>query len=235
MGFSFLLGKDIRARACTAFDICEFNRHNMQDSTTDISSGASVVSLNSMTQASLVVRALRSHKSSRERYQDCSGNTMDVKTLNSAILNVKKEYADQSAKKAEVDRKIDKWSASTTVVAKMSSKDDSDRDDSDEEEQQHRHKNTRTALAFGNVDDDFDFDDDPEENRELFKDFVAPKGNSNARKSSTSSSKSATKSVSSTLQQPSLVTSKGIVIKPGQAIRVKAHGNRSKQGSTSDF
>lgn len=206
----------------------------MEDASTDKSSGASVVSLNSMTQASLVVRALRSHKSSRERYQDCSGNTMDVKTLNSAILNVKKEHADQSAKKAELDMKIDKWSTSSTVVGKLSSKDDSDKDDSDEEEQ-HHHKNSRTAITSSNADDDFDFDDDPEENRELFKDFVAPKGSSSAGKSSTNSFKSGTKSASSTLQQPSLVTSKGIVIKPGQAIRVKAHGNRSKQGSTSDF
>lgn len=210
-------------------------------SSVDPSSSAPVISLNSMTQASLVVRALRSQKSSRERYQDFNQHALDVKSLNTAILSVKTDQEAHAAKKADVDRKLDSWTSSAIRDDKPEIRNgvESDREDSEDERDRGQITSAKGKLSAAAAEDDFDFDEDPEDNRELFKDFVAPKSRRPRFESTTIRSTSASKQLSSTtsssVTQPSLITSKGIVIKPGQAIRVKAHGNRSKAGATSEY
>lgn len=191
-----------------------------------------VVSLNSMTQASLVVKALRSQKASRERYQDFNQNSLDVKSLNTAILNVKREQVDLATQKADMDNRIDSWTSSSIRPGdsiRQINEASNSRDDSEDEDNQQACQTKLPTTA----DDDFDFDDDPDDNRELFKGFVAPKSNrsggggSGLGKTSTTANNKFSSSTTAT-HQPSLITSKGIVIKPGQAIRVKARGNRAK-------
>lgn len=194
----------------------------------------SVIPLNSMAQAERVVRALRSQKASRERYQDFNQNAMDVKSLNTAILTVRKDQENHAVKKAEVDRRIDNWKASSVRVEEKKRADSCEKDEDSENEDEEQHK-SQPKQRNHDDDDDFDFGDDPDDDRELFKDFVAPKANNGASSKNSLKSSGKQLSTASTTQQPSLITSKGYAIKPGQAIRVKAHGNRNKFGAVNDF
>lgn len=197
-----------------------------------MSSGSShkVISLNSIDHASLVVKAMRSKKSSDGRYQDAAVQKgMDVNKLDTAILTVRQHQDQHDAKRAQIEDKMASW----TVVSKYvpsSKNSDSENEDSDREGGiPKNYKSQEKARGQRNEEDAMDFDDfdDPDENAELFRGFVAPKSKSGVGSKSTTS-KPLSKTSSISLPHPTLMTSKGVVIKPGQAIRVKPVGSRAK-------
>lgn len=193
-----------------------------------------VVSLNSINHASLVVKAMRSKKSSEGRYQDASQTGMDVQRLDSAIMVVRHKQDQHDAKRAEIEDKMVGWTAGSKDVSPTVGKNaGSENDDSDNDGTPSRSlRSQRKPPGQRNEEDAMEFDefDDPEDNAELFRGFVAPKSHSSTGTKIPSSKPSSKTSVIAS--HPTLMTSKGVVIKPGQAIRVKPLGSRAKQSAS---
>lgn len=194
-----------------------------------------VISLNSIDHASLVVRAMRSKKSSEGRYQDAAVQKgMDVNKLDTAILTIRHQQDQHDAKRLQIEDKMASWVVGSKDMQSTKNS-DSEKEDSECEVSPRNSKSQEKLRGQRNEEDAMDFDglDDSDDNAELFRGFVAPVSKSGVGSKSTSS-KPLSKSSSVSLPYPTLMTSKGVVIKPGQAIRVKPIGSRAKQ-STSEL
>lgn len=194
-----------------------------------------VISLNSIDHASLVVRAMRSKKSSEGRYQDATVQKgMDVNKLDTAILTIRHQQDQHDAKRLQIEDKMASWVVGSKDMQSTKNS-DSEKEDSECEVSPRNSKSQEKLRGQRNEEDAMDFDglDDSDDDAELFRGFVAPVSKSGVGSKSTSS-KPLSKTSSVSLPYPTLMTSKGVVIKPGQAIRVKPIGSRAKQ-STSEL
>jgi hypothetical protein len=212
--------------------------------------------LDSVEVAQLVIKSLRSQRSTKRSMQEeLEESSMKVRDLNRLIAKqkeVRQKYVDT---KDHVDSLLMTTLVEPVANISLHSPQDDDTDsDDDLNSSTNSHKMQQSSKVKGireriidcrksdpevlaknnsdaNNDSDLDMNDgDDDEMQEIFQDFVPPSNKpTKTNLSSTSRSTDFKKTQNVDVVNSSL--QKGIVIKPGQAIKVKSMGGKSRKTS----
>jgi hypothetical protein len=205
--------------------------------------------VNTVHHAAVVLRSLRSKVESNNRYQTGSlgADGLNSKQLNEIVATTNKEIRDETNIKSQLKSKVDNWMNSAenslaesecgkstigTQAGKQTVKIVDSDDDEDYQEYINQNQQLKDSQQSMNDDDDF-LMDDPDDMEELLKGFTAPvQADGKVVKKNPTNTISKSNILNNTNNNNTingLMTSKGVVIKPGQAIRVRPKGSRLKK------